>query len=410
MKLTVNQRTYQLPDKPVVFICIDGTAPEYLEAAQPMMPNLERIRRKGSSGIARSVIPSFTNPNNLSLVTGVPPSSHGISGNFYYDREDDREVMMNDPEFLRCPTVLSVFAKNGKSVAVVTAKDKLRRLLGKGLKGICFSVERAHEATDEENGISGLVEKIGRKNPDVYDPECSVYCIEAGDWLLRNRRPDVVYLSTTDYVQHKYAPEAPEAKAFYERMDRFLGRIDEQDVILGITADHGMNAKTLEDGTPRVQFLESILKKNGIEDPRVILPITDPYVVHHGALGSFATVYIANGQIETAVEILQKVPGVELVISREEARERFSLPADRIGDLVALADRHTVLGRTPEWHDLSSVQKGLRSHGGLHEQEVPFIINRTLKDEYADHLQSDSVRNYDILEYLCNGVVVNGSG
>jgi len=402
--LKINNHSYRFPDKPVVFVCLDGTAPEYLEAAKSVMPNLQRIKERGTVGLAQSVIPSFTNPNNLALVTGVPPAVNGISGNFYYDRENDREIMMNDPAFLRCPTVLSEFAANGKSVAVVTTKDKLRKLLGKDLKGVCFSVEFAHDATEAENGISNVVEKIGRENPGVYDPECSVYCIEAGDWLLRDRRPDLLYLSTTDYVQHKYEPEAPEAKQFYARIDHFLGRIDEQDVILGVTADHGMNSKTLDDGSPRVQFIETILIEKGIEDVRVILPITDPYVVHHGALGSFATVYVKNGQIDKAASLLREVPGVEQVLTSEEAQHRFFLPADRIGDLVVLGDKHTVLGRTPEWHDLSSVQKGLRSHGGLHEREVPFIVNRPLSEEYAKRLSSGSTNNYDLLDFLCNGI------
>jgi len=402
--LTVNQRSYRLPEKPLVFVCLDGTAPEYLEAAREVMPNLERIKAKGAAGTARSVIPSFTNPNNLALVTGVPPSVNGISGNFYYDRENDREIMMNDAVHLRCPTVLSAFAGSGKSVAVVTTKDKLLKLLSKDLKGIAFSVERAGEATEAANGISGVVEKIGREAPGVYDPECSVYCIEAGDWLLRERRPDVLYLSTTDYVQHKHAPEEPEALSFYARIDHFLGRIDEQDVILGVTADHGMNAKTLDDGSPRVQFLESILLEKGLREPRIILPITDPYVVHHGALGSFATVYAHPAEVDAAAAILREVPGVERVLTRAEAGAEFFLPPDRVGDLVVLGDRHTVLGRTPEWHDLSSVEKGLRSHGGLHEREVPLIFNRPLSAPFRERLASGASPNYDILDYLCNGI------
>lgn len=402
--ITVNQKNYQLPDKPIVMMCLDGTAPEYLDAARDVMPNLERIKKKGTAGVAQSVIPSFTNPNNLALVTGVPPAVNGICGNYYYDRENDREIMMNEPEFLRCPTILSAFAEAGKSVAVVTAKDKLRRLLGKDLSGICFSVEKAHETSEAENGISSVVEKIGRKNPDVYDPECSIYCIEAGDWLLREKRPDLVYLSTTDYVQHKHVPESEEAKSFYARLDHFLGRIDEQDVILGITADHGMNDKTKPDGSPKVQFLESVLQNEGISEARVILPITDPYVVHHGALGSFATVYVDDNNINAAADVLGRIPGVEEVLTSNEAVKRYQLPKDRIGELVVLADRHTVLGRTPEWHDLSSVQKGLRSHGGLHEREVPFIINQNLQEKFATRLDSRKTDNFEMLNFLCNGI------
>lgn len=401
----VNSRTYTLPEKPVVVICLDGTSSEYLEAARDLMPNFERIRNEGAAGVAQSVIPSFTNPNNLALVTGVPPSINGICGNFYYDRERDEEVMMNDPRFLRCPTVLSAMAHIGKSVAVITTKEKLRRLLGKDMKGICFSIERAHEVTTEENGISDVVGSLGRSNPGVYHPECSVYCLEAGHWLLRERRPDFLYLSTTDFVQHKYEPESLEARAFYQSIDHFIGLIDREDVILGITADHGMNSKTRPDGTPQVRFLETILTEKGVSDARVILPITDPYVVHHGALGSFATVYLTNGGLEAAAEILRAVPGVEEVLPRREAVERFALPGDRIGDLVVLGDRETVLGRTPEWHDLSSVAQGLRSHGGLHEREVPLVVNRKLREKYQERLSSGTVNNYDLLEILCNGVI-----
>ncbi len=410
MTFTVNGNRFALPDKPLVLVCLDGTAPAYLEAARDVMPNLEGIRRRGVAGVARSVIPSFTNPNNLALVTGVPPSVNGICGNFYYDRERDREVMMNDPAFLRCPTVLAGFADAGRSVAMVTAKDKLRRLLGAGLgNGICFSVEKAHEATEAENGIGRVPAAIGRDNPGVYDPECSVYCLEAGSWLLRNRLADVLYLSTTDYVQHKWPPEAEEARAFYARMDRFLGEIEGQGVVLGITADHGMNDKTFPDGSPRVRYLESLLADRGVAGARVILPITDPYVVHHGALGSFATVYIEPGRVAAARRVLAAIPGVDEVLVREEAEARFSLPGDRIGDLVVLGDRHTVFGRTPEWHDLSAVRRGLRSHGGLHEREVPFILNRPLKPEYAGRLRGGLVDNYEILGFLCNGTLpVNG--
>lgn len=403
-RLTVNGRSYNLPDRPVVFVCLDGTSPEYLEAAAGVMPNLRKMIESGTSGTAMSVIPSFTNPNNMAIVTGVPPSENGISANFYYDRRDNREVMMNDATFLRCPTVLSAFAGAGRSVAVVTTKEKLRKLLGKDLDGICFSVELAHETTFEENGIRNVVDKIGRKNPGIYDPECSVYCIEAGDWLMRTARPDFLYLSTTDFVQHKFAPETEEAKAFYSRIDHFLGRIHEQGVLVGITADHGMNDKTREDGSPRVEYLESILQESGFTEPRVILPITDPYVVHHGALGSFATVYLRPEEVDRAAERLRSIPGVELVLSNSEAADRFSLPPDRIGDLVVLGDRHTVLGRTPDWHDLSAVGKGLRSHGGLHERVVPFILNRPLSARFGKRLDTGEVNNYDLLDYLCNGI------
>ena len=165
-----------------------------------------------------------------------------------------------------------------------------------------------------------------------------------------------------------------------------------------------MNAKTLDDGSPKVQFVETQLVEEGIAEARVILPITDPYVVHHGALGSYATVYVDDAHVEKAATILHAIPGVEKVLTRTEAAATYQLPADRIGELVVLADRHTVLGRTPEWHDLGDVEKGLRSHGGLHEGVVPMIFNRPLRDNYAQHLASGKAHNWDLFDFLCNGV------
>jgi phosphonoacetate hydrolase len=371
------------------------------------MPHLQAMIAGGARGEARSVVPSFTNPNNVAIVTGAPPDVNGIPGNYYYDPEADEEVLMQDPRWLRCSTLLAGFAKAGLDVAAVTTKDKLRAFLSEGLpaSSIRFSVEKAHEVTLEVNGIEGVTDLVGRDNPGIYDPEASVFCIEAGARLMtRTPPPRVLYLSTTDFVQHKYAPGSTEANAFYARLDRFLGELHRSGAIVGITADHGMNGKTKADGTPNVQYLESLLREAGVEEARVILPITDPYVVHHGALGSYATVYLHADHVERATTCLRVVPGVERVLTRAEAARTFQLPADRIGDLVVLSDRDTVLGRTPDWHDLKDVATGLRSHGGLHETTVPFIVNRPLVDEVAARLAAGELRNFDLFHVLCNGI------
>src|SRR5262245_5927773 len=403
MTVTVNGRNYRLRLRPVVAVCLDGGDREYLTEAAHLMPRLGRILELGSDGLVRTVIPSFTNPNNMSIVTGVAPDVHGICGNYYYDARTNREVPMNDPKDLRAPTILAAFSRAGQAVAAITVKDKLRRLLGKDLHGICLSVENAGAATTTENGIENLRTLVGRDNPGVYDPEASAYCFELGIRLLDERRLDQLYLSTTDYVQHKYPPGSTEANRFYARLDPFIGELDQKGVILGITADHGMNAKVKPDGTPNVRFLESILARQRIR-ARVILPITDPYVVHHGALGSFATVYVNEGEVGRAAELLRAIAGVEVVLTRAEAAHRFQLPPDRIGDLVVLADRTTVLGRTAEWHDLTEVRTGLRSHGGLHEGTVPMIFNRPLRPEYAERLHSGEARSLDLYDFLSNGV------
>ena len=399
----VNGRGYGLPAAPAVGICIDGCDPAYLEAAAEAMPNLQGMTAPGCSGLAQAVVPSFTNPNNVAILTGTTPDVNGICGNYYYDEARGREVMMDDPGHLRAATVPAAFSAEGARVAAVTTKEKLRRFLGHGLRGISFSVERAEAATEAENGIGDVLGLVGRENPGIYDPEASVFCLEAGARLLQREDVDLMYLSTTDFVQHKFAPGAPEAADFYGRLDLFLGELHDLGAIVGITADHGMNDKTKADGSPNVQYLGSILEAAGIE-ARVILPVTDPYVVHHGALGSYATVYLGAADLPRARKLLEQVPGVERVLARQEAALEYALPPDLIGDLVLLADRGTVLGKTPDWHDLSDVETGLRSHGGLHEATVPFIVNRPLKSRWRERLAGNRMRNFDLFDALCNGV------
>ncbi|HEV2431500.1 MAG TPA: phosphonoacetate hydrolase, partial [Burkholderiales bacterium] len=324
-KISSNGRTYHWMDRPLVVICVDGSEPAYIPEAvrAGVAPFLGRLAATGTALEADCVIPSFTNPNNLSIVTGVPPSVHGICGNYFFDRDAGAEVMMNEPKYLRCGTLLAAFADAGAKVAVVTAKDKLRKLLGHNLKGTCFSSEKADAAT---------VELVGMPVPSVYSAELSEFVFAAGVKLMEARgRPDLMYLSTTDYVQHKAAPGTPAANAFYAMMDRYLARLDALGCTLAITADHGMNAKHRADGSPDVIYLEDVLDGwLGAGNARVILPITDPYVVHHGALGSFATVYV-DADVKRRISTLE---GIELVLSREEAAGRFELPFDRIGDLV----------------------------------------------------------------------------
>src|SRR5438034_8825830 len=287
--IEVNGRRYALPRAPVVVVCVDGCEPDYLDRAVEggAMPWLGSARAGGTSLVGDCVMPSFTNPNNLSIVTGAPPSVHGISDNYFWDPQAGVEVMMNDPKYLRAETLLARLAAAGATVAVVTAKDKLRRLLGHGLKGICFSSEKADETTETEHGIAGALRFVGRPLPSVYSADLSEFVFAAGVRLMETRRPDVMYLSTTDYVQHKHAPGTPAADAFYRMMDRYLARLDALGAIIVLTADHGMNAKTDAAGRPRVVYLQDSLDAwLGAGRARVILPITDPYVVHHGALGS----------------------------------------------------------------------------------------------------------------------------
>ena len=402
MALQVNQRHYALPTRPVVVVCVDGCEPDYLAQAVATghMPWMKNVLEHGTAIVADCVVPTFTNPNNLSIVTGVPPSVHGICGNYLYDTASDSEVMMNDPKWLRAPTVLAAMADAGKKVAVVTAKDKLRSLLGHQMRGICFSAEKADKATLADNGIDDVLAKVGRPLASVYSADLSEFVFAAGVWLMAHEKPDLMYLSTTDYIQHKFAPGTDGANAFYAMMDSYLQQLEDMGCIIALTADHGMNAKTGMNGKPDVLYLQDMLDAwLGATQARVILPITDPYVVHHGALGSYATIYLSPETDHAAIaERLRTMRGIQVVLTREQAAERFELPPDRIGDLVVVSERFTVLGTAQSRHDLSGLDVPLRSHGGISEQRVPLILNRPTPG--LD--KTRRWRNFDALDLALN--------
>ena len=406
--IVVNGRNYRAPIRPTVVICLDGSEPGYIEEAikAGVAPTFARFMKDGAHVHADSVIPSFTNPNNLSIITGRPPSVHGIAGNYFYDAANDREVMMNDPQFLRSPTILAGMYEAGFKVAAVTAKDKLRSLLSHGLdysdgRAIAFSSEKADQATKQANGIDDLLNFVGLPLPEVYSAGLSEFVFAAGVRLVQRHRPDLMYLSTTDYIQHKVGPGNKIANDFYAMIDRYLAELDALGCNVVATADHGMNDKYTGDGKPDVLYLQDLFDQwVGAGQARVILPITDPYVAHHGSLGSFATIYMPDGHnAGEMIHRLRDIAGVELALTRNAACNRFELPTDRVGDIVVISARHKVLGTSRARHDLSGLTEPLRSHGGLTEQRVPLIANRKIVVPPGHVL-----RNFDVFDVALNRI------
>ena len=405
--VTVNGRTYAWPSRLVVVVCIDGSEPAYIEkaVAAGRMPFLAGALKTGADLRADCVVPSFTNPNNISIVTGVPPKVHGIAANYFLDRATGEEVMMNEPRFLRAGTIFKAFFDAGARIACVTAKDKLRKLLGHGLdmksgRVVNFSSEKSDQATEAENGIARADKFTGLPVPDVYSAGLSEFIFAAGVKLLKEFKPDIMYLSTTDYIQHKHAPGTPVADDFYAMMDGYLQKLDAAGAVLALTADHGMNAKHDNKGAPDVIYLQTLLDDwLGAGAARVILPITDPYVVHHGALGSFATVYLRNGAARDKLIVrLKKLDGILAVYSGSDGCREFELPEDRMGDVIVVSGKHKTLGTSVDRHDLTQLKEPLRSHGGITEQRGPLIVPRPLKGL----AKGRRFRNFDAFDLALN--------
>jgi phosphonoacetate hydrolase len=368
-----------------VVVCIDGVDPRYLEDAfvRDLTPRLRELADTGTFTFARSQLPSFTNPNNVSIVTGEPASVHGIAGNHYLD-PSGAEVQLVDPAFLRAPSIHAQLAARGVPVLAVTTKEKLRGLLGAG--GVpAVSAELAD--TQALPGVGVVSRLVDRPKPGIYDWDCSHYALELGLELAERLGTQLLYVSLTDFVQHAAAPGEPLSDLYLSRLDELVGGYVDRGWRLALVADHGMNAK------PHVTYLGDVLDAEGIDSARVVLPITDPYVVHHAALGSACWIHVDEDERARVAEIVGAQDGVEEVIPRERAVYELELPADRIGDLVVLADAETALGRRAAEHDLRALHATLRSHGGRHEQRVPVLVSERI-EVGAD------VRNRDVHRLL----------
>ena len=410
-QIKINERQYPgIPSSTAIVICLDGSQKEYFEEASKLnlTPNIDSFKKNGEDLLVNSAIPSFTNPNNISIVTGRPSSIHGICGNFFYTPSTGEEVMMNDPQFLRAPTIFQKYYEQGAKIAIVTAKDKLRKLLSHGLKfnesrAICFSSEKSDQANLNENGIEEVNKWLDMEVPNVYSQGLSEFVMAAGVKILNEFNPDIMYLSTTDFIQHKYAPGDEVANTFYAMFDRYIGQLNVNNNSIIVTADHGMQPKSRSDGSPNAIFLQDILDETlGKDISKVILPITDPYVVHHGALGSFATVYLDDkSRIHDAIVEIQKIGDIEVVLTNEEGCTQYDLPTDRMGDIICMSSKNSTIGSAEKAHDLSKLKEPLRSHGGLHEREVPFISNKKINLNDANV----KLNNYDAFYYAISGAM-----
>jgi phosphonoacetate hydrolase len=257
-----------------------------------------------------------------------------------------------------------------------------------------------------------VLELVGKPVPSVYSAELSEFVFAAGVRLLETREIDLMYLSTTDYVQHKHAPGTEGANAFYRMMDGYLAQLDAMGALIVLTADHGMNDKSNADQSPKVVWLQDILdEKFGKGSTEVICPITDYFVAHHGSFGGFVRVY-CNGKVtpQQVMDVARKLPGIEMVCDKETAARRFDLPIDREGDVVVISDSKTCIGMTPAKHDMKGLAgHRLRTHGGISEQKVPLVLNYPLYETYAERAARGGVKNYQVFDFAVNGAAAEAA-
>ena len=363
-----------------IVIMIDGLDPEYLELCPA--PRLEELSRAGTRLNVRGMMPSVTNVNNVSLVTGSYPESHGITSNYWLDREQGGEHYMESPEYLRSETMFQLATGKGMRSLLVTAKDKLRRLLSDGTT----------VSVSSEQPPDWVVNGVGTP-PDIYSLEVNRWVLDAGRFILSQSDFDLVYLTTTDYAMHSHAPDEPESARHIAMLDEGIGNLVDAfpDARFLVTADHGMSSKT------RMLHLPDDLARAGIK-ALAIPVIKDRYTVHHSNLGGRIYIHLEGNTDNPgpALEVLRNIDGVEEALSREDAARRFKLMPERIGDIMALGAHDVVFGDPSE----VTLPQKLRSHGSSHELDIPVIAygqglditnfteNRSLGQYVIDHVLS----------------------
>ena len=372
--------------RPVAVITIDGLDPEYLRACDA--PNLAALGRSGFSKTGRCMMPSVTNVNNVSIVTGRYPSEHGISSNYRKIRETGEGVYMESSDYILSETVFQRAARMGARSILSTSKDKLRTLLSDG----------ADEAISSERPPGWAVDELGEP-PPIYSLEVNGWTIRAAALAMKRAPADVVYISTTDFAMHTYAPDEPQSQRHLTILDDAIGDFaaDNPDAAIFVTADHGMSAKT------RMTDLDDFLARRGIGAEATPI-IKDRYTVHHNNLGGCMFIYMDAGQegrTDEAADALRQAPGVERVYDRQEAADALRLNRERIGDLVVTGDAETVFGPKSlegAWDD-TGAGRGLRSHASAHEIDIPIIAGG---GDFADF---DFRENRDIGRYIFERVL-----
>jgi phosphonoacetate hydrolase len=363
----------------VIVLMVDGLGPDYLTAST--MPVLTSWQKRGIGKLVNGVMPSVTNANNTSICCGVWPEKHGITANFYLNETTGREEYMESADLVLAPTLFERARSAGVASALLSSKKKTITLLPRGAS-IVLSAEIP---TPEWTGRLG-------KAPDIYSAEINHWLLKAALWILRHQpEVGVLYIHTTDYPMHMWPPEAEPSRRHLAGLDALLGECAAAapDAAILLTADHGMHHKT------RCWDLMKACDARGVTLRTAISAEQDKYLKHHSGYGGTSWVYLkSNRDSDRAAAVIEKLPGVQKVLTRTEAARRFLLMPSRIGELVVLGDRDTVFGSLDS--EVVNLPEEYRSHGGLSEAEVPLVIHNAAQAPGAGFFRS----NVDLARWL----------
>ena len=341
----------------VVVVMFDGFGLDYLALSDA--PTLRGWQKQGLYKEVQGIMPSVTNANNTSICCGTFPLHHGITGNSYFDKKTGQEEYMEDGDLVLAPTLFERAAKFGVHSALLSSKKKTITLLGRGTSLLL----------SPEDASAEWVNRLGPP-PPVYSREINYWLFRAAIYILKER-PEIrcLYVHTTDYPMHTWAPDTPESKEHIHKVDALLGEASAAapDAAFLVTADHGLNFKS------RAYDLDKTLAASGNPIRISISAERDKYLKHHLGLGGASWVYLKRPEDREKVKTaLLKLPGVELVLTREEAVARFHLYGPRIGDLCVFGDKDTVFGEMD--HASGTLPKGYRSHASMHELDIPLFV------------------------------------
>jgi phosphonoacetate hydrolase len=351
------------PAKPqrTIIIMMDGFGETYYRNSD--MPNLNKMEKEGIFKVVPSIMPAVTNVNNVAIATGELPDKHGITGNVFVNPKTGQEEFIEDPDLIIVPTIFDRAKDLGIKSALFSVKKKTIDIMGKNANiTLCPECDGAEET---------LYAKLFGISPDVYSKEASYWIMESALYTLKNN-PEygLVYIHTTDYPMHMWAPEAADSKDFLHKMDEYIGRIraTAPDAAILITADHSLNHKDL------CWDLEKALANRKTPVRIAISPEKDRYFKHHRGMGGAAYVYLQRPEDMAKVKkTLQSLKGVETVLTKEEAVKLYHLMPERVGDLMVLGDKVTVFGQLSE-NESEVMPANYRTHGSAYECIVPLFV------------------------------------